>query len=101
MSGVNMYIPAWSFYENFFYDYFYSFLRNFYVYFNYILFSLLKYNSIVTLLLFFLTSRFIINVQILTKYVNSNVLMRHMYSFPSIFGKLLLLFLLTVLILFS
>ncbi len=101
MSGVNMYIPAWSFYENFFYDYFYSFLRNFYVYLNYILFSLLQYTSIVTLLLFFLTSRFIINVQFLTKYITSNVLMRHMYSFPSIFGKLFFLFLLTILILFS
>jgi hypothetical protein len=101
MSGVNLYIPSWAFYENFFSDYLYNSFRVLVVYLSYIIFSLLKYKSIVSLLWFFLAARFIININVLVKYISGNIMMQHSYLSPSIFTKAFIFIILLGLILFT
>lgn len=101
MSGVNLYIPSWAFYENFFSDYLYNSFRVLVVYLSYIIFSLLKYKSIVSLLWFFLAARLIININVLVKYISGNIMMQHSYLSPSIFTKAFIFIILLGLILFT
>ncbi len=93
MSGVYIYIPSWSSYENFFNQLLYNPFNYGFIYLKHIIFPILKYKFVITFLLFILLSRGIIYVHFITKYISGNVMLRNIYSFNKMFPRIFIVFL--------